>query len=192
MIFSYNKGYTMQKRNWYFTILLPVLFSLFNILFIRECAIAQKKNFTLEEIFMGGKFMGKSIRGMKWMKNGTSYSFLETGKDAKSPYIWMYDCNKDSKEQTIDLSQIKEPGSDTPLSMTEYLWSPDETQILFTAHVKVIWRHSRTAQYFLYDIKSGSLKNISKGDGEVMNAKFSPDGKKIVAHGFPFGLMIII
>lgn len=142
-------------------------------------ALAQKKNFTLEDVSMSGKFFGKSIRGFKWMKSGDSYAYLETPKDAKHANVYVYNCATDKSELLLDLSQVKEPGSNDPISMMDYTFSPDESVILFTLKMKAIWRHSRTAQYFVYDMKAASLRNISKSESDVMNAKFSPDGKKV-------------
>ena len=141
--------------------------------------LAQKKNFTLEEALGAGRRFGDGVRGFKWMKDGKSYSYLETPKDSKTASIFRFDCATGKSTLLIDCATIKEPGSNDPISMMDYTFSPNESSILFTLNVKAIWRHSRTAQYFAYDLKSGSLKNISKGEGDVMNAKFSPDGMKV-------------
>ncbi len=139
-----------------------------------------KKNFTLEEILTGGRFMGRGgIRGFKWLKSGDRYSYLDSEKGSKTQGIYAASASTGKAELMVDLGNIKEPGADNPISMSDYNWSPDESKILFTLDVKALWRYSRTAHYFVYTLKDGSLKGISKGPGDVMNAKFSPDSRKV-------------
>jgi dipeptidyl-peptidase-4 len=57
-----------------------------------------------------------------------------------------------------------------------YSFSSDEKQILIANNTKQIYRHSFTADYFLYNIDTKELNKILE---QVQEPTFSPDGKKI-------------
>jgi dipeptidyl-peptidase-4 len=58
-----------------------------------------------------------------------------------------------------------------------YVFSADERMILIANSSIPIFRHSFTADYYLYDVTSKSLTKLF--DSQVQEPTFSPDGKKI-------------
>lgn len=72
-------------------------------------------------------------------------------------------------------------GTDKPLSMDSYQWSPDKTKLLVFANTQRVWRLNTRGDYWVLDLGTKSLKQIG-GDADaasLMFAKFSPDAKKV-------------
>jgi len=130
----------------------------------------QTKNVTLDEIW-GGQFSQEYINDIQSMKNGDYYTVLEYSNTGTS--IDKYSYSSFKKVSTIV------NGADLPDApfFTSYIFSPDEKQVLLATEATQIFRHSFTAKYYLYDIASKSLRELSSGVEQ--EPTFSPDGKKI-------------
>ena len=63
-------------------------------------------------------------------------------------------------------------------SFSDYKFNDDETKILLTTQEESIYRHSRKANYFIYDRKNKTLKEVS-GNGKQMYAEISSDGNNV-------------
>ncbi len=130
----------------------------------------QTKNVTLDEIW-GGQFSQEYINDIQSMNNGDYYTVLEYSNTGTS--IDKYSYSSFKKVSTIvngaDLL-------DAPF-FTSYIFSPNEKQVLLATEATQIFRHSFTAKYYLYDIASKSLRELSSGVEQ--EPTFSPDGKKI-------------
>src|SRR5437867_879646 len=57
----------------------------------------RSKAFTIDDIFVGGKFSGRGIRGFQWIEHGKAYSYLETDTAAKQTNLWRYDIGSGKK-----------------------------------------------------------------------------------------------
>jgi len=130
----------------------------------------QTKNVTLDEIW-GGQFSQEYINDIQSMNNGDFYTVLEYSNTGTS--IDKYSYSSFKKVSTIV------NGADLPDApfFTSYIFSPDEKQVLLATEATQIFRHSFTAKYYLYDIASKSLRELSSGVEQ--EPTFSPDGKKI-------------
>ncbi|MBK5202632.1 MAG: S9 family peptidase [Prolixibacteraceae bacterium] len=129
------------------------------------------KKITLEDILINKKFTPSTVRGLISMKDGVSYAVMENGnKIVKYNY-------KDGKQTGIifDLSKIE----DTPIkTFTDYRFCEDESKILITTNIKKIYRHSFTAEYYVWNSVTKELSALSKY-GPQQVATFSPDGERI-------------
>ncbi len=134
--------------------------------------VAQQK-ISVEEIYTGA-FRAKGMDALQSMKNTNQYTVLNTDRATKSQQIDLYDFATLKKVSTlIDTKNFKELSDD---GIDSYVFSNDEKQILIANNSNQIFRHSFTADYFLYDIKS---QKISGFLGQVQEPTFSPDGTKI-------------
>ena len=59
-----------------------------------------------------------------------------------------------------------------------YAMSADESKILLWTESKPIYRHSFSANYYVYDVKSGKIAKLTNQGGEEI-ATLSPDSKKV-------------
>lgn len=134
--------------------------------------VAQQK-ISVEEIYTGA-FRAKGMDALQSMKNTNQYTVLNTDRATKSQQIDLYDFATLKKVSTlIDTKNFKELSDD---GIDSYVFSNDEKQILIANNSNQIFRHSFTADYFLYDIKS---QKISGFLWQVQEPTFSPDGTKI-------------
>lgn len=144
---------------------------LFLLVLTSVSALAQQK-LTLEEIW-GGAFRTQGMTALEALENTNQYTVLNFDRATKSSQIDLYDFATLEKVATlIDSKNHKElEGIDS------YTFSKDEKKILIANHSDAIFRHSFTADYFIYDTATKSLVKLA--DYKVQEPTFSPDGSKI-------------
>lgn len=125
----------------------------------------------LEDI-VSGKFSQRGIRGIHPLSDGESYSQISA--DGKQILRCSFKDGK-SIETLFDISSARGPRL---ASFSGYVMSPDEKHILIETNRKPIYRHSFTAEYFIYNIKNKTLAPLSSG-GPQECPRFSPDGNVI-------------
>ena len=133
--------------------------------------VAQQK-ITLEEIW-GGAFRTKGMDELNAMKNTNQYTVLNFDRARKSFQIDLYDFA--TLEKVSTLFDTKNHSEVT--SIDSYSFDSNEKKILIATNSNPIFRHSFTADYFVYDIAS---KKVSKfTSNQVQEPTFSADGTKI-------------
>ena len=133
--------------------------------------VAQQK-ITVEDIYTG-VFRAKGMDELQSMKNTNQYTILNSDRSTRSQQIDLYDYATLKKVSTlIDTKNAKEliDGIDS------YTFSSDEKQILIANNTNPIFRHSFTADYYLYNLASKELTKVLE---KVQEPTFSPDGTKI-------------
>ncbi len=146
------------------------------LLFLAGNVFAQtKKAFTLEDIFKKGTFTPKTVAGLHSMNDGKTYVSIE--KDEKGEAYVAKNNYSDGKVAAILFREgdLKYQGGTLPVS-TEF--NNDETKVLITKDEEPIYRHSTRANYFVYDLKSKKIMEVSSA-GKQLYATFSPDGSKV-------------
>ena len=148
--------------------------NLFSILFfVFTLTVVGQQKITVEEIYSGA-FRAKGMDELQSMKNSNQYTVLNYDAGSRSMQIDLFDFASLKKVTTLIDSKnvpVLAEGIDS------YTFSPDEKSILIANNSNPIFRHSFTADYFLYDI---STKKVSKlFDFQIQEPTFSPDGKKI-------------
>lgn len=142
-------------------------------LFSELYAQSETKQITLNDIFRSRKFYPEYISGIRSLNDGEHYCILE--KDSLN----VINYKKGEKTGTIVTSSQLIPEGDTiPIGMRRYQLSNDENKILFATETKSIYRYSSKSKYYIYDIESGKLTQLSQG-GKQRLAAFSPDGSKV-------------
>ena len=134
----------------------------------------EKKNFELADIYERPTFSIKSVRGMNPMNDGNTYATLERGE----LNIYNYKTGKKVKS-LFNMNDLILPGDSVavPLYGT-YTLSEDENKVLFMNNMKPIYRHSYTANFYVYDINNKVLSPLSE-NGDQRLATFSPDATKV-------------
>ncbi|MFZ4106995.1 S9 family peptidase [Flavobacterium sp.] len=134
-------------------------------------SVAQQK-ISVEEIYTG-VFRTKAMDELQSLKNTNQYTVLNSDRATKSQQIDLFDFATLQKVATlIDTKNIPAlvDGIDS------FTFSKDEKQILIANNTNPIFRHSFTADYYLYNI---ATKEITKLLDQVQEPTFSPDGTKI-------------
>lgn len=143
------------------------------LFFVFTLSVFGQQKITIEEIY-GGAFRAKGMDELQSMKNTNQYTVLNYDNASRSMQIDLYDFATLKKLNTLidtKSSPVLADGIDS------YTFSADEKLILIANNSTQIYRHSFTADYYLYDT---TTKKVSKlFDFQVQEPTFSPDGKKI-------------
>ncbi|HOZ75755.1 MAG TPA: S9 family peptidase [Flavobacterium sp.] len=141
------------------------------LLFLCVAVVAQQK-ISVEEIYSGA-FRAKGMDELQSMKNTNQYTVLNADRATRSMQIDLYDFATLNKVSTlIDSKNFP----DLANGIDAYSFSSDEKKILIANNSNPIFRHSFTADYFLYDTAS---KQLTKLFEQVQEPTLSPDAKKI-------------
>jgi dipeptidyl-peptidase-4 len=145
----------------------------FTVLFLFLCfTLFGQQKITVEEIH-GGAFRAKRMDELQSMKNTNQYTVLNYDTASGSIQIDLYDFGTLKKIATlIDTKNHK----DLPI-IDGYTFDKSEKMILLSCNTNQIFRHSFTADYYLYNIATKQLTKLF--DFQVQEPTFSPDGKKI-------------
>ena len=114
-----------------------------------------------------------SIRDMRPLSDGVSYAAISADKSAIE--IFSYKSGKKTGE-LFSLSSVK--GDVKIESFDGYSISSNEKKILLWNNVKKIYRHSFTAEYYVYDVMRSTLKRVSD-KGAQRGAVLSHDGRMV-------------
>lgn len=155
--------------------------ALFLFLLAALPALAQQK-LTLEEIWSGA-FRAQGMDELQAMKNTNQYSVLNYNRRTGSSSLDLYDfATLEKVSALIDSKSFKElEGIDS------YTFSPDEKKVLLATHSDQIYRHSFSADFYIYDIAKKSMEKLTAY--KVQEPTFSADGSK-VAYVFENNLYI--
>ncbi|MGL2965050.1 S9 family peptidase [Flavobacterium sp. XGLA_31] len=143
------------------------------VFFLATCfsALAQQK-LSVEEIYSGA-FRPESMDELFAMKNTNQYTVLNFDRNSRSMQIDLYDFATLQKVNTlIDTKNFPELAD----GIDSFVFSRDEKQLLIANNTNQIYRHSFTADYFLYNLETKKLTKILE---QVQEPTFSPDGLKI-------------
>ena len=141
------------------------------LLFFCISAVAQQK-ITVEGIYSGA-FRTKGMDELQSMKNTNQYTVLNYDQSKRSFSIDLYNYATLAKADQI----ISSEDFGTLKSIDSYVFSQDEKQLLIATNTIAIYRHSFTANYFLYNRATKNLVAIA--DFGIQEPTFSPDGKQI-------------
>ena len=145
------------------------------LLLLTHLAHAQQRAITLEEIYgtKSNTFTAKTVTGVNWMKQGGFYTSLQPGQVVKYSIA-----TGEAVETLFDQNTATVAGGSDKITIEGYQLSPDERKLLLTTEEEPIYRRSKKAEYFVYDLGTKSLVKLSK-NGKQQYASFSPDGTKV-------------
>ncbi|MDQ3289791.1 MAG: S9 family peptidase [Bacteroidota bacterium] len=139
----------------------------------------QKQKITLEDIWQKNTFAAKTVSGVDWAQDGRYYTSMVANDQTNATDIIRYNVTTGHPVATVVAGQdLKVTGSAKPIDFEEYTFSADEQKILFATETEPIYRHSSRSQYYVYDVKTKTLRPLST-KGKQMFATFSPDGSKV-------------
>ena len=125
----------------------------------------------LEDVTGSRKFAPKAIRGIRSMNDGEHYTMLD-----KESNVIKYKYSSGLPVDTLfAVKWVKNLGI---TYISEYEFSHDELRLTITTNEEPIYRHSFTADYFVFEVKTKTCQKISE-IGKQQLATFSPIGDKI-------------
>lgn len=131
------------------------------------------------ESLFNGKYSQESVDAPNWMKNGTFYTALVFNNELETTELRKYNITKTTFETIVSEKELSELNKGESFGIYSYQFSADETKLLFQTDVEAIWRRSRIAHYFVFDIKSKKLTKLTSNGEKIGNAEFSPAGDKV-------------
>lgn len=143
-------------------------------LFLLFCTVfmAKADGLTLKEL-TSGFYSARGISGVTPLLDGESYSQLS--RDGKQIVRHSFKTG----EETGVLFDVNNIRNRIRLDRIDgYQMSPDEKNILLRTKTRGIYRHSRTAEYYIYNVKNRTLSILSEG-GPQEQPLWSRDGTMI-------------
>ncbi len=137
--------------------------------FISLSANAQNdyKEITVSDLWKTWTFWSGSVYGVRSMNDGVYYTTSTRDGDViKYSYA------------TGNVTDTVYKASEFEIKPAEYEFNADESKILLQTNYKRIYRHSFTADYYVYNIKTKEIKKVSN-NGKQQIASFSPDANNI-------------
>ena len=132
---------------------------LFLCLLITSFSVFAQQKITIEEIYTGA-FRAKAMDELQALKNSNQYTVLNTDRATRSQQIELFDYANLQKVATIiDTKNFKSLAD----GIDSYTFSNDEKQMLIANALTPIFRHSFTADYFLFKLGFASATE----DGDV-------------------------
>lgn len=115
------------------------------------------EDITLDEL-CNGQFYGQRIQGLTSLGDGQTYARISPDRKQIVTYSFR------NGEQTGVLFDASNTKGKTRLEHIDgYIMSPDEKNILIQTETKPIYRHSKTAVYYIYNVQNRTLTPLSDG-----------------------------
>lgn len=136
---------------------------------------AQQKTLTLNDIYgpQGYILAPKTVSGVNWMKAGGFYTAQQNGKVIKYSIA-----TGEAVETLFDQTTVKVEGTNQNIQFDSYELSANEQKLVLTTGIERIYRRSFKADFYVYDLNTKKLVQLSK-NGKQMLATLSPDGSKV-------------
>lgn len=136
----------------------------------------------LDRIFNSTEYQLPRFGPARWLADGTAYSTVERASGAAGGAdIVRYDAATGARSVLISASQLIPAGTQKALSIDDYVWSDDGAKLLIFTNTQKVWRLNTRGDYWVLDIKGGSLKQVgtTQPPASLMFAKFSPDATRV-------------
>jgi len=139
------------------------------LLWLTATAVMAGKQLELKDI-ASGRLAGKSMYGVKVMPDGETYAEIE------GTSIVSYSFKTGQKVATLfDAQSVKGDKMD---AVTDFMVSPDGRRMLIETGRRSVYRHSYTANFYIFDIRNNRVVPLSD-NGPQQTPLFSPDGQQI-------------
>ncbi|MBO7120314.1 MAG: S9 family peptidase [Bacteroidaceae bacterium] len=143
-------------------------------LLVLFCAIffAKADGLTLKDL-TNGVYSSRGISGVTPLLDGESYS--QISRDGKQIVAHSFRTGQETGV-LFDVNSIKNRVKIDRID--GYQMSPDEKNILIQTETRGIYRHSKTAEYYIYNVKNRTLAHLSEG-GPQEQPLWSRDGTMV-------------
>tara|TARA_B100000886_G_scaffold334179_1_gene289294 strand:+ start:401 stop:2581 length:2181 start_codon:yes stop_codon:yes gene_type:complete len=158
------------------------VFNLTSLLIIISSKLYSQKTLSLDSLWTG-KYNPDRLESIRPMKDGESYTILKNLKEINATQIIQFDY-KNLKQGNVILDSDNHKEIE---SFSNYTFSKDEKKILLESNAIPIYRRSKAADYWVFDIATKKLQKIS--DKKIQEPLLSPDATK-VAYVFKRNLFV--
>ncbi len=134
---------------------------------------------SIENIFKGNLLQLKHLNNPKWLPGQNAFVFLKRDKSSKVTSLFIRRVADGREEVWIDGKALIDPANNKPIHFMDYRIAPSGTKILFKTDAKRVWRHYDDARYFVFDLRTQTMRPVYDGPERIRHAKFSPDESQI-------------
>ena len=154
--------FNVKKQVFNFTLLLIIISS----------ALYSQKTLSLDSLW-SGKYDADRLESIRSMKDGESYTILKKLKEANTTQIIQYYYQNPKQWNVIvdsdDYIDIE--------SFSDYTFSKNEKKLLLESNVIPVYRRSKVADYWVFDLTTKELQKVS--DNKIQEPLLSPDASKV-------------
>lgn len=140
-------------------------------------APAQVTELTLENIYRTDAFSPRQV-DLEWTDDGRAYTVIETDAAGRTD-LYRVDAVSGRREVIVHGTDLMPADGDTPVRIGSYEFSPNGSKLLIASDEVGIWRRSRKARYYVWDLETKKLTALSDRTGYQQYAKFAPDGGRV-------------
>jgi len=152
-----------------------MLFRLISYIFTLSLLIGQENNVLTLENILDGKYPTAHI-STQWIPNEDATLYVRYDSTINANHIQKINIITGDTLDWISAEQLQWKGKYLSTQGVSFDYTGE--QLLLKINETAVWRHSRKASYFVYQIKEESLIQI--GDGQLLsNIKFSPNGQLV-------------
>ena len=158
-----------------------ITFLIVSLFLFISCATSQKTTkkttnlsnnylpITIEDIWQKGTFRTQYLGGFHTAKKGDFYYVINNQGKELDKYSYE---TLDKVKTLVDAYNLPEINS-----LYDYKFNDDENKLIIGTAIKHIYRHSTKGVYYVYDLNSKKLSQIT--DSQIQEPTFSPDGNKV-------------
>ncbi len=149
-------------------------------MFLSAQESGEPKKLSNQKIWYSKEFIGARISIGPSMQDGEHYSMITRKKEGEK-ILGKYEYKSGDRVKTIlKASGLVPEGKEEPISLDDHTFGPNEEKLLIQSQKEPIYRRSRKAYYYIYDIASGTLEPLTDtSKGKQRLAHFSPDASKV-------------
>ncbi|MFN2422755.1 MAG: S9 family peptidase [Cryomorphaceae bacterium] len=154
-------------------------FALILFVALTSSVFAQEAEITLEKIWKSGEFSARSVSGIRSMNDGIHYTSMARDESG-GQYIIKHAYDTGAEVDTLLRPSDIETDSLENFSFAAYSFNDEENRLLLATAYEPIYRRSSRANYFAFDMGSGTLAPITDFSlGKQSLAAFSPVGNQV-------------
>jgi len=150
---------------------------LLSFLILTISSYPQKNQLLLEDIFSTDKYVAEEVENIQWLPDGSAFTYTENNKTYN--LLDIYNHNVESGENVLIVAGTELKFDGKQIKMSDYSWTGDGKYLLIEGPEKEIWRHSRQAPFYLYNVELKTITAVGNNDPNLRNVKLSPDGSKV-------------
>ncbi len=114
-------------------------------------------------------------RQMHWTADGNASAAIEQGDLVRT------DIRTGRKTVLLAKDKLHRPGSDQVMSVTDFSFTPDSSNVLIFTNAARVWRYNTKGDYYVVNRAGGQTRQVGKSRPaqSLMYAKLSPDGRSV-------------
>ena len=114
-------------------------------------------------------------RQMHWSADGNAYALVDQGD------LLRMNIRTGNKTVLLAKDKLRLSGSDQPLTIANFAFTPDSANVLIFTNTARVWRYNTRGDYYLINRTTGQIRQVGKGRPaqSLMYAKLSPDGRSV-------------